>query len=342
MGKLILLTTMLLTGSHLSAGINKGQVERVIVHGQSLVGNLAGDPPDRHVSIYLPPGYEGESSRRFPVLYLLHGFTNSDYRWFGIEGGETFVNVPVAADNALANGAKEMIIVMPDAFTKYQGSMYSSSVTTGDWEEFITKDLVAYIDANYKTIAHRHSRGLAGHSMGGYGTLRIGMKYPQVFSSLYAMNPCCLAANLQPDPEPVQKASVVYSSEDIRNADFFTNAVLASAAAWSPNPAKPPRYLDLPIKDGESKADVIARWAANAPLAMMHQYIPNLKQYRAIGLDAGSKESGIAPTTRKFSESLDEYGIPHVFEIYPGGHRDRVADRLERVVLPFFSEYLND
>lgn len=342
MGKLILLATMLLAASPLSAGLNKGQVERIIIHGQSLVGNLAGDSPDRHVSIYLPSGYGEEKSRRYPVLYLLHGFTNSDHRWFGIEGGETFVNVPIAADNALANGAKEMIIVMPDAFTKYQGSMYSNSVTTGNWEAFITEDLVAYIDANYKTIAHRDSRGLAGHSMGGYGTIRVGMKYPQVFSSLYAMNPCCLAANLQPDPELAQLASVVYTDEDIINAEFLTNALLASAAAWSPNPTRPPRYLDLPIENGEPKADVIARWAANAPLAMMHQYIPNLKQYRAIGLDAGSKESGIAPATKNFSESLDEYGIHHVFEIYLGGHRDQVAERLEKIVLPFFSDNLND
>ncbi len=86
----------------------------------------------------------------------------------------------------------------PDAFTIYNGSMYSSSPTTGDWETFIAQDLVAWVDGHYRTIPDRMSRGLAGHSMGGYGTMRIGMKHPEVFSSLYAMSSCCLTARLNP------------------------------------------------------------------------------------------------------------------------------------------------
>src|SRR5678809_1349357 len=86
----------------------------------------------------------------------------------------------------------------PDAFTKYSGSMYSSSPTTGDWEAYIAEDLVGYVDSHYRTIANRMSRGLGGHSMGGYGTIRIGMKRPDVFSSLYIMSACCLMN----DPTP--------------------------------------------------------------------------------------------------------------------------------------------
>ena len=99
---------------------------RVVVHGASLVGNLAGDSPDRHVSVYLPPSYAKQPKRRYPVLYLLHGFTDSDANWFGVKG-QHFVNVPKAVDAAYAAGVREMIVVMPDAFTKFQGSMYSNS-----------------------------------------------------------------------------------------------------------------------------------------------------------------------------------------------------------------------
>ena len=99
-----------------------------------------------------------------------------------------FIDVPAVADRAFAAGVREMIIVMPNAYTRYQGSMYSSSLTTGDWENFIARELVAYIDSHYRTISNRMSRGLAGHSMGGYGTLRIGMKHPDVFSSIYALS----------------------------------------------------------------------------------------------------------------------------------------------------------
>ena len=81
-----------------------------------------------------------------------------------------------------------MIIVFPDAFTKYDGAMYSNSPTTGDWETFITKDLVNYIDSHYRSIPTRESRGLAGHSMGGYGAWRIGMKHPEVYTAIYPMS----------------------------------------------------------------------------------------------------------------------------------------------------------
>src|SRR5689334_10341436 len=86
-----------------------------------------------------------------------------------------------------------MIVVLPDSKTVHNGSMYSSSVTTGDFEHYVARDVVSYIDAHYRTIASRDSRGLVGHSMGGYGATRIGMKHADVFGSLYIMSPCCLS-----------------------------------------------------------------------------------------------------------------------------------------------------
>jgi S-formylglutathione hydrolase len=319
--------------------IKSGTLERVTVHGDSLVGNLAGDSPDRLVSVYLPPSYTASPKRRYPVLYLLHGFTDSDDHWFGL-AGKHFVNVPTAANNAFAGGAREFIIVMPNAFTRYQGSMYSNSVVTGNWEAFVAQDLVTFVDAHYRTLAVRASRGLAGHSMGGYGTVRIGMKYPGVFSSLYIMSPCCMDANLQPSVEAMQQAAKVQTDEDVQMADFFTKAMLASAAAWSPNPRNPPRYFDLPVKDGQVVPDIVARWAANAPLAMVHQYIPSLKKYAAIAVDAGDQDVGIAATVRTLDRVLADYGIAHDSEIYDGDHVSRVGERLETKVLPFFSAHL--
>lgn len=183
-----------------------GKVERIKVHGRSLEGNLEGDSPDRDVSIYLPPSYATERNRRYPVIYLLHGYTDRDDLWFGSK--PHFINVPTVADKALANGGtREMIIVMPNAYTAFQGSMYSSSPTTGDWETFVARDLVTYIDSHYRTIPDVTSRGLAGHSMGGYGTVRIGMKNPDVFSSLYILSPCCMSANVNPAPSPKRPRS---------------------------------------------------------------------------------------------------------------------------------------
>jgi len=133
----------------------------------------------------------------FSVLYLLHGYFDRDDNWFGAK--HIFLDAPLAIDRAIAQGSREMIVVMPDAYTIYRGSMYSNSVTTGDGEGFVTRDLVTYVDSHYRTIPGRASRDLAGHSMGGYGTIRIGMKHPDMFSSFYAMSACFLTSN--PDPQ---------------------------------------------------------------------------------------------------------------------------------------------
>ena len=316
-----------------------GHYERILVPAPSLVGNLAGDASDREVSVYLPPGYGKQGNRRYPVLYLLHGFTDNDAQWFG-RAGKHFVHVPDAVDAAFAGGVPEMIVVMPNAFTKFQGSMYSSSAVNGDWETFISRDLVKFIDTKYRTSARPESRGLAGHSMGGYGTLRVGMNVPGVFSALYAMSPCCLAPTTQPDARMFEGAARIKSLDQIPGADFFTKAMLASAAAWSPNPKKPPLYIDLPLAEGKIVPEILAEWAANAPLATFHQHVAALKGYRALVIDSGDQDGFIAPTVVKMHEMLDEYGIGHGFEIYPGDHLNRIHERLVAKVLPFFGREL--
>jgi S-formylglutathione hydrolase FrmB len=215
--------------------------------------------------------------------------------------------------------------------------MYSSSMTTGDFEAYIARDVVAYIDAHYRTLPARESRGLVGHSMGGYGATRIGMKHPDVFGSLYVMSPCCLSARGLPPREALESLAQVKRREDLEKQHFMVRATLASAAAWSPNPNKPPFFLDLPV--GELQNDVLAKWAANAPLAFIDQYIGNLQRYRAIALDVGD-EDGLRVDTAKLHRALDDYGIENTFEEYPGTHTSKLGDRFQNHVLKFFSENL--
>lgn len=327
----------LCAASSAQTGPIAGTTERIKVHGQSLEGNLEGDSPDRDVSVYLPPSYKTSTTRRYPVIYFLHGYTDSDDRWFGLV--KSFVNLPAGVDKSLTQGAREMIVVMPNAYTRYQGSMYSSSVVTGDWEIYITKDLVGYIDSHYRTLPNATSRGLAGHSMGGYGTMRIGMKYPGVFSSIYALSPCCMIPNMAPADGP-SKAEAIHTIEEFNKADFGTKAQLASAAVWSPNPKNPPFFFDLPTKDGQAQPLVLAKWAANAPLAMVDQYLGNLKKLKAIAFDAGDKDTGIAETIRTLDGILNEYDLPHMFEIYEGTHVSGIQDRIETKTMQFFSKSL--
>jgi S-formylglutathione hydrolase len=318
----------------------RGSVERIKVHGKSLEGNLEGDSPDRDVSIYLPPSYKTSRNQRYPVVYMLHGYTDSDERWFGLI--KHFIDLPVAIDKSLAGGAREMIVVMPNAYTRYQGSMYSNSLTTGDWETYVAKDLVAYVDSHYRTMANDASRGLAGHSMGGYGTMRIGMKYPDIFSSIYALSPCCMVPNMNPTQSAggPSKAEGIHSIEELEKADFGTKAQFASAAAWAPNPKNPPFFFDLPTKNGELQTLVLAKFAANAPLAMVDQYLGNLKRLHAIAFDAGDKDTGIAGTIKTLDEILKGYDLPHTFEIYEGTHTSAIPARIELKTMPFFTKNL--
>lgn len=318
-----------------------GTVKHIKVHGMSLMGNLEGDSPDRDVSIYLPPSYNKDKSRRYPVVYFLHGFTDSDDKWYGPT--KHWINLPTVLDKALQSpGAKEIIFVTPNAFTRYQGSMYSSSVTTGDWEKFVSQELVAYIDSHYRTIAKPASRGLAGHSMGGYGTVRIGMKHPEVFSSIYALSACCVSPTfLQLKEEDQSKAEKIKDPSEVENAEFLTKIILAAAAAWSPDPNHGPLYLQVPGTQDPQKTAVYYKWTANAPLAQIDQYVDNLRSLHAIALDAGDKDGGITDTTRELDHVLTSYKIDHFFEIYDGDHLNHIADRIEQHLVPFFSKNLS-
>jgi S-formylglutathione hydrolase FrmB len=316
-------------------------VEHIKIHGAALEGNLEGDAVDRDALVFLPPSYAKNKNRRYPVVYALHGYS------IGAEQWSKEIHVPQTIEGGFAQGAKEFIVVLPDSKTVHNGSMYSSSVTTGNFEMFIAHDVVAYMDAHYRTIPNRAARGLVGHSMGGYGASRIGMKHSDVFGSLYIMSPCCMSPmgarpanpNRPTNPDAEKELESVKTPADSAKLPFGLRAQLASAAAWAPDPKNPPLYLDLPFKNGEPQPDIIAKFAANAPLAFIDQYIGNLRQYRAISIDVGDQD-GLKTDTTKLHNILDSYGIANGFEIYKGTHTSAVADRFQNHVVPFFSKNL--
>ena len=319
--------------------------EHIKIHGEALEGNLEGDAVDRDAIVFLPPSYAKSPGRRYPVLYALHGY------FIGAEQWTHEIHVPQTVEGAFAQGAQEMIVVLPDAKTVYNGSMYSSSATTGDFERYVSHDVVAYMDAHYRTIPNRLSRGLVGHSMGGYGASRIGMKHPEVFGALYLMSPCCLSPMGLGEPGPSEgakdravagekKAAEATSPAELAaKSPGFEAAQYATAAAWAPDPKRPPLYFNLPTKDGVPQPEIVAKFAANAPLAFVDQYIGNLKQYRAISMDVGDQD-GLRFDAIKLHGVLDSYGVVNGFEVYPGTHTSAVADRFQNHVMPFFSAHL--
>jgi len=173
--------------------------------------------------------------------------------------------------------------------------------------------------------------------MGGYGTLRIAMKYPGVYSALYPMSACCLRPRL-PSPDD-SKAEAVKTVAEAQGLEFFPRTLFASAAAWSPNPDKPPFYFNLPTQNGEPQAAIYADFAAGALTSLLHQYVPEMKSFSAIGIEIGDQDFLIEDNTT-MDALMTSYGIQHSFETYDGDHVNRLPQRFENNMLRFFSQHL--
>ena len=136
------------------------------------------------------------------------------------------------------------------------------------------------------------------------------------------------------------RADSIETIEGFQHADFGTRIVFASAAAWSPNPANPPFYVDLPVEDGKPQPHVLKKWDANRLLNTLDQNIFNIRMLNAIAFDAGTRDSGIAASIRTLDSELNKYKVAHFFEVYEGDHINRVAERIETKMLVFFGEHL--
>jgi enterochelin esterase-like enzyme len=327
----------------------RGQVETITVHGPSLAGNLLGDTADPHVTVYLPPGYAAHPRRHYPVLYLLHGFIGSNDSWFkdAISEQDKRPIFPLLLDDGIARGTlRPLIVVAPNAFNTFHGSFYSTSIATGDWESYVAHDLPNYIDAHYRTIATAAGRGLAGHSMGGYGALRIGFRHPETFSSIYALSPFGVTwgGDFQPTPNPsITALDAIHTKEQLDKLDFNQLAILALAAAWSPDPFRPPFFLDLPGGAGQSQIDTVARWSANLILPQVDQNLPRILQLHAIAFDVGIGDNvqNIPLGLAALDHALTQRKVAHTYETFEGAHANRLAERLATRVLPFFSRNLS-
>ena len=313
------------------------------VHSLALEGNLLGDSADRSVTIYLPPGYDEDTDVRYPVVYLLHGYTADNTLWTG-SGYIPGLNIKNIADSLIQQGKiKPMILVAPDANNKYWGSWYTNSSATGNWEDFIAQDLVQHVDSTYRTLPQAQSRGITGHSMGSIGALQLAMKHPEVYSAVYGLSGFTITeADWIKDKNAWSPTLSLKEMNQFWGASFFTKAQISMSAAFSPNPNRPPFFADFLFEwiDGELKRVESAwqKWSAQEPAVMVRSHQENLRRLRAIRHDIGTSDSPEIPRT--FAQALTDTGIPHVFEEYPGDHTNRISERMETKVLPFFSEVL--
>ena len=309
----------------------EARTDKIRVHGASLEGNLEGNSPDRDVYVFLPPSYDASANKRYPVVYFLHGYS------VGADAYDGLARFQEAVDQAAAAG-NEMIVVMPDVLTKFKGAMFSASPTTGDFERYVAQDLVGYVDGHYRTLANPQSRGLSGHSMGGYGTLKIAMKYPGIFSSIYAMAPCCLSPG-SVNADQLQAVEDL-TAEQVAAGQGFALVVPAQLSAWAPDPQNPPYYVATGVKDGAVDPLLLARLHANSPLVILPQYIPAMKALEAIRVEVGDKDFLLRDDTW-MHEELDRFGVTHEWQVFEGDHGNRVNARIRSDLLPFFGAHLD-
>jgi enterochelin esterase-like enzyme len=312
------------------------RIERQVMHSAAIAGNLLGTSAEREVYVALPPGYDSHPHRRYPVVYALHGFGIGPKKWM------EELHAKAGLEEAFAGGTPQMILVFPDGSNEYGGSFYTASPATGDFERFVADELPAFIDSHYRTIRKPAARGLMGHSMGGYGTARIGALHPGRFGALYMMSPCCLLplGTQGLTAKEVSEIATIKSPSEAIGLPFRYAGPLATAAAFSPNPQKPPLFVDLAADaQGKAREDILAKRAANAPLAFFDQHVAAFRTYVRIGIDVGNQDS-IVPAATRLHENLDSYAIANQFEIYAGTHNNRVAERFRSTVLRFFGEVL--
>lgn len=329
---------------------DKGTVKIDVLESKALADNLTKEDIKRPLAIYLPPNYS-KSTKRYPVLYLLHGIGDDHLNF--VDDTEKYQNIQNLMDYGIASHRfGEMIIVTPNEKTNWFGSFYVNSSATGNWEDFTATELVNYLDANYRTIAKSESRAIAGHSMGGYGAITLAMKHPDVFSVAYALSGgfVSFTGEIVSNNLEIKKfVSAKTTNELLATQSRDAIGMLTVSQAFSPNPLKPPFYADKPFKMRGNKLvpnlSAFNKWLENDVVKMAEKYKGNLLKLRGIKFDSGNEDEFkfIVVNSRLFSKKLTALKIPHEFEEYNGDHRSRLwslKGRIYNEVLPFVFDNL--
>jgi S-formylglutathione hydrolase FrmB len=347
--RLLLIPILIVTATVACAGSER-EVEWVDTPAPSLEGNRLGSPTAQRTAVYLPPSYATSTDRRYPVLYLLHGIFDTPDGWM------RFFEVHATLDRLIGQKSiREMIVVMPTGRNDLGGGFYMNSTVAGGWGDFIRGDLVGFVDANYRTIAERGARAVAGHSMGGFGAVWHAMTSADVFSVAYAMSPALLGAEdgLSHENPAAWIGMIEMRGQKglqaaLERRDFWPIASWAVCTSFLPDPDDEIYLCDPPyrLENGELFPDeeVLDRWRRRLPVTAADEHVAALRSMKAIALDYGIDDqfAHIPETTQELSEVLADLRVAHDLFVYRGDHRAELGQRLGTVVLPWISDKLSD
>lgn len=313
--------------------MTRGRVQVIDFESAVLRDNPLGDPWLRRIPVWLPPSYDREPERRYPVLYVLTGFTG---RGRGLLNDNLWSpSLDDRLDALVAAGrCGEMIVVMPDCATRFGGSQYLNSAATGRYADHLVAELVPWIDAHFRTRGTRDARGVAGKSSGGFGALTLGMRHPDTFAAVachsgdlyfefcYAVDFPKTLSVLQEAGGPRAFLERFEAAPQKKHDDFTALNVFAMAACYSPDPAAELGVaLPFDLATAEPRPDVWARWLAHDPLRLLPERLAALRSLRLLYLDCGRRdEFHLHHGARRFVRALREHGVEHTYEEFDDGH----------------------
>ncbi|MDQ2872386.1 MAG: esterase family protein [Candidatus Eremiobacteraeota bacterium] len=314
----------------------EGNVRVDAIESDALQKNPLADPSSRPVIVYTPPRYDEQASRRYPVLYCLHGYTGDAAALVSSRPWET--NVVQWMDRLITAGEMpDALLVIVDGFTRLGGSQYVNSVHNGGYATYVVSEIVGHVDRSYRTIPNEGGRAVFGKSSGGFGALYLSMEYPGVFAAFASHSGDSYFRYAHTRSFPTLARTLERFGWDIRafvehferqnkrpQHEYETMEMLGYAAAYSPRSATA-FDLDLPVdrRTGALDDAVFARWLAFDPVEMMAQRHAELSRLRLRYIDCGRRdEYGLDIGARLMAQQLSEWGLPVQHEEFDDDHRN--------------------
>jgi Putative esterase len=312
-----------------------GRFDELVIESDRLRGNTLGDPHERPLWVYVPPGYDEDGDRRYPSIYMIQGLTGQLDMWRNrAPWRPTF---PEMADELFASGkAPPSVVVWVDCWTSLGGSQFLDSPATGRYHSYLCDEVVPFVDSRYRTLDAPEHRGIAGKSSGGFGAMVTPMLRPDLFGGLatHAGDGLFEATAMPLFRQSVRTLRDHYDGsyerfwEDFRNRPAMSKNTDESliidwclAACYSADEDGTVR-LPYDPETGELIVEVWERWLRWDPVRMVPRHADALRGMRAIYIDAGSRDKYFADLAAEaFRRALEQIGVTDVFfELFDATH----------------------
>jgi S-formylglutathione hydrolase FrmB len=327
-----------------------GTIHTHFIDSQAVANNILGDPTRRRVDVYVPAGHDGSE---LPLLVDIVGFTgggpgHTNWKNFG-------ENVPEQADRLIAEGKMApCVIAFPDCFTRLGGNQYVNSSAMGNWADFLTQELTAFVESEY-ACGGAGKRGIFGKSSGGYGALVHAQLYPHVWSAaashsgdvgfelMFAADFPNTLRRLEKHGGTIESFIAAFeAAPKINGDDLHALMCLAMAATYDPDTTK---FLGIRLPITMDTCEIIperwAEWMKWDPLVMLETHFEGLKTLKGFYIDCGTVDQyNLVYGARRFSRRLTELGVTHVYEEFADNHSS--VDYRMDVSLPFLAKALSD